>query len=397
MSVPAVMNMYGVYSAEPATMLHYSPAYEVTGRNWSLPTYQDALYFDYNNVQPPMVREPTATQYRSTQNPPTFYSSTQNPPTLYPQPLYTLSQQGSVSSPLQDSNIENVYAENCSEKLAEISCLLRRFPVVSLDTEFPGHVCPLPPPSSCRDDRDRLYQHMYNNVTATTPIQIGISLFDSRGNRPHGTNTWQFNMKFDRAIDTQNLDSIAFLEKHGVNFKRLATDGIEPRYFGEFLNASGLVGNKNLVWVNFQGAYDFAYLLKCLYPSCFPTSFEEFKQQISIHFPDFMDIKYWATLENYGKEAGGLKAIAKNLGLSSQAANLGSHQAGADAVLTGLVYFELFKGQSNVEAGTGICNRFHGLEDPTVQLALNKLSMHIKSPNTYPKQEKLRAWFDVEM
>lgn len=296
----------------------------------------------------------------------------------------------------QESNIENVYAENCSEQLAEIMFLLRTFPVVSLDTEFPGHVYPLPSPSSCRDDRDRLYQHMYNNVTATTPIQIGISLFDHRGNRPPGTNTWQFNLKFDRATDTQNLDSIAFLEKHRVNFKQLATHGIEPSFLGELLEASSLVGNKNIQWVTFQGAYDFAYLLKCMCPASFPSSYEEFMKQISINFPYFTDIKYWDTLENSGVEMGGLKALAKRLGLGSKAKSLGSHQAGADAVLTGMVYREMFHNKSNLDTGTSIGNKFHGLEGTTIQLALNTLLKYSKSPNAYFKhlQETLH---DIEI
>jgi CCR4-NOT transcription complex subunit 7/8 len=274
---------------------------------------------------------------------------------------------------------------------------------VCIDTEFPGHIYPLPPETFFRDVRDRAYVHMWNNVKVTTPIQIGFALFDENGNRPEGTCVWQFNMKFTRATATQNLDSIAMLENHGIDFELLETRGIDPQRFGDLLNDSALSGNKNITWVNFQGAYDFAYLMKCVchrFTEPVPIKYEDFGKQMMAYFPRVIDIKFVFSFQD--KEIqGGLKKFAKSLGLGVEAGNLQLHQAGTDAYLTGLCFFRMqsLKWQSPTHGPSDFqqignlmerfINCFYGLSEPTLSRALEKLPGYLHSLRTQPPQEDI--------
>ena len=50
----------------------------------------------------------------------------------------------------------------------------------------------------------------------------------------------------------------------GIQFEKMKTKGIDYMDFAEFFEASGFVYNKNIKWIAFHGASDFAYLLKLL-------------------------------------------------------------------------------------------------------------------------------------
>jgi hypothetical protein len=54
------------------------------------------------------------------------------------------------------------------------------------------------------------------------------------------------------------------LKTAGIDFNRLAVDGIERAHFGKALLASNLINNTDLTWIAFNGMYDFAYLLSIL-------------------------------------------------------------------------------------------------------------------------------------
>ena len=125
-----------------------------------------------------------------------------------------------------------------------------------MDTEFPGVVFPCP-----KNTSDFYYQYIKTNVDKLNLIQLGITLTNSKGERPPNTSTWQFNLKFDKDREDHSTESISLLENCGINFNKLKKEGIPYELFGEYLLNSGMVLNENLTWISFNGLSDFAYLL----------------------------------------------------------------------------------------------------------------------------------------
>ena len=105
-----------------------------------------------------------------------------------------------------------------------------------------------------------------------------------------------------------------------------------------FLMFSGLVLMENVTWLTFHSAYDFGYLLGQLTCQQLPESETEFLETLRIYFPNMYDIKYlMASTENLN---GGLQKVANEL----QVKRIGSqHQAGSDSLLTGQVFFKMYK------------------------------------------------------
>ncbi len=107
-----------------------------------------------------------------------------------------------------------------------------------MDTEFPGVVAK--PIGVFKNAADFNYQALRCNVDLLKLIQLGLTFADENGNLCPGTCTWQFNFKFNRQLDMSAEASIQLLEDSGVDFDRLASDGINYSSFGEALMVSGL-------------------------------------------------------------------------------------------------------------------------------------------------------------
>lgn len=91
-----------------------------------------------------------------------------------------------------ESGIKEVWAENLEEEFQKIIELVDTYNNISIDTEFPGF-CVKGDTNSNQD----AYTLIKSNVDKLKLIQVGITLSDDKGNMPHPTNTWQFNLKFD--------------------------------------------------------------------------------------------------------------------------------------------------------------------------------------------------------
>ena len=91
-----------------------------------------------------------------------------------------------------ESGIKEVWAENLDEEFLKIVELVESYNNISIDTEFPGF-CVKGENNSNQD----AYTLIKSNVDKLKLIQVGITLSDDKGNMPHPTNTWQFNLKFD--------------------------------------------------------------------------------------------------------------------------------------------------------------------------------------------------------
>ena len=235
-----------------------------------------------------------------------------------------------------ESKIIDVYQENFIREIKRIGKYLKQYSYIGMDTEFPGVVYPCPTNSP-----DFYYQYIKANVDKLNLIQLGITLTNSKGERPPNTSTWQFNLKFDKDKENHSTESISLLENCGINFNRTKNEGIPYDLFGEYLTVSGMVLNENLTWISFNGLSDFAYLLKALTGDNLPNTSEKFLELLKTYFPNAYDIKYLINENEVYK--GGLNKIAKELNIERHGE---VHQAGSDSLVTSQVFLKLIENNS---------------------------------------------------
>lgn len=167
-------------------------------------------------------------------------------------------------------------------------------------------------------------------------IQLGLTLFNAKGERRPGVCTWQFNFKFELREDMYAEDSIELLRNAGLDFNVHAARGIAMEAFGEAIMTSGLVLMDEVRWIVFHGAYDFGYLLKVLTSQPLPKAESEFFELLFIYFPHIYDLKYMMlSCETLG---GSLQKLADELGIRRRGTE---HQAGSDSMVTGEAFFAM--------------------------------------------------------
>ncbi|KAF8044236.1 hypothetical protein BT93_A2273 [Corymbia citriodora subsp. variegata] len=264
--------------------------------------------------------------------------------------------------------IRAVFSANLEREFALIRSVLDRFPIISMDTEFPGTVVrPGPGPAGGRplQPPESNYKFLKANVDRMHMIQIGLTLSDGEGNLPDfGTKCayiWEFNFRdFDVACDVQNQDSVAMLRDHGIDFEKNRLMGADSVQFGELLMSSGLVCNDEVSWVTFHCAYDFGYLVKTLTQRDLPDRLEDFLKLVRIYFgPKVFDVKHLIRFcENL---YGGLNRVCAGLGVERIVGQ--SHQAGSDSLLTLHAFHKIREVHfSDVARLEKYANVLHGLD-----------------------------------
>ncbi|CAD5191579.1 unnamed protein product [Musa acuminata subsp. malaccensis] len=102
----------------------------------------------------------------------------------------------------------NVGKANLVEQLELILSLRGSYPIVAIDTEFPGFIRDTPR-NATEEER---YNDVKHNVDNMHLIQLGVALFDEGGNTPWPGCCWQFNFSdFDPDVDASSPDSIELL------------------------------------------------------------------------------------------------------------------------------------------------------------------------------------------
>ena len=98
----------------------------------------------------------------------------------------------------------------------------------------------------------------------------------------------------------------------GINFDKLATEGIDYDVFTEHFISSGLIMNRDIHWYGFHTDHDFAYLLKLL--SCQPiaSSEKQFMSDLCLIFPNIYDVKAIADM-SLGLFRSGLSSLCDKL------------------------------------------------------------------------------------
>lgn len=236
--------------------------------------------------------------------------------------------------------IKDVYQDNFTEELKNISSLIQTYRFIAMDTEFPGVVY-----QSTSNTRDSYYRTIKANVDNLKIIQLGITLCDEHGNFPEGTSTWQFNFKFNLNNDVYSNESIALLTNSGINFDNLAAKGLQMQHFGELVMTSGLVLNEHLHWISFHGIYDFAYFLKILTGLPLPETEPQFFDILECFFPNYYDIRHLVRFFD------NLRGSLSKLGQELQIMRIGTqHQAGSDSIITAEIFFKLKRDYLNEES-----------------------------------------------
>jgi CCR4-NOT transcription complex subunit 7/8 len=143
----------------------------------------------------------------------------------------------------------DVWASNLEEEFARLREIVKKYPYVAMDTEFPGIVAK--PIGDFRSASDYQYQLLQTNVNLLKLIQLGITFYNNEGERPPGISTFQFNFKFCLSEDMYAQDSIDMLTQAGIQFKLHEEEGIEMSNFAELLTSSGLVLREEISWITF--------------------------------------------------------------------------------------------------------------------------------------------------
>lgn len=232
--------------------------------------------------------------------------------------------------------IRDVWADNLEEEMAAIREKVLQYPVLAMDTEFPG--CVARPVGSFSSHTDFHYQTLRCNVDLLRIIQLGLTLADEDGNVVEDLPVWQFNFSFNLAEDMYAEDSISLLERSGIRFEEHAKRGIDVLEFGELLTSSGLVLTDEVKWVSFHSGYDFGYLLKVLTCSALPAEEGEFFKLLKLFFPKIYDVKQMMIACE--PLIGGLNKVAEALDVIRCGP---MHQAGSDSLLTLDVFFAMVK------------------------------------------------------
>ncbi|KAG8256317.1 CCR4-NOT transcription complex subunit 8 [Homalodisca vitripennis] len=152
-----------------------------------------------------------------------------------------------------DCGIMNVWRWNLEEEFAKMVREIHRgYTFVAMDTEFPGEIIRSLRPSVLEVDGYE-YARMVFNVQRLKIIQLGLSLFTSRGLSPPGCHTWQFHFKFCLEKNAWTRESVDILKRAGVDFGKQKKEGIDIRRFANLFVQSPLFRSLRITWITFHG------------------------------------------------------------------------------------------------------------------------------------------------
>ncbi|KAG6514100.1 hypothetical protein ZIOFF_024440 [Zingiber officinale] len=116
----------------------------------------------------------------------------------------------------------DVWMNNVVENSLVIEDLLRYFPIVAIDTEFPGFLRDTPRHAS----NEQRYADVKHNVDGTSIIQFGLAMFDASGNQPWPGCCWQFNFAdFDPDLSASSPNSIRLLQESSHDLHKNCRNG----------------------------------------------------------------------------------------------------------------------------------------------------------------------------
>ncbi|XP_004151393.1 putative CCR4-associated factor 1 homolog 8 [Cucumis sativus] len=229
--------------------------------------------------------------------------------------------------------VRQVWYHNLAQELAILNDHLFKFPVIVMDTEFPGFLRSTPRGAP----QEHLYQDLKFNVNHLKILQLGLTLMDEN---EHVGLSWVFTFSdFDEQTDLSSPTSMQYLKNNkGFEFKKQRKDGIPS---AEFRRAFLPIFSSNRItkWITFHGIYDVAYLLKLMIIKAMPESMVEFAIIAQRFLGTVNDLKYMiGHCERLMKGELGLKRLAELLDVNDTV-----FSGGSDSLLIALAYVKMKK------------------------------------------------------
>ncbi|CCD27468.1 CCR4-NOT core DEDD family RNase subunit POP2 NDAI_0K02770 [Naumovozyma dairenensis CBS 421] len=227
--------------------------------------------------------------------------------------------------------IREVWSNNLHSEFVMIRKLIKQYNYVSISTEFVGTMAR--PIGNFRSKTDYHYQTMRSNVDLLNPIQLGISLSDSQGNKPdNGPSTWQFNFQFNISNEMMSNESIELLRKSGINFENHEKNGVELMEFAQLIIDSGLLLDSNVTWITYHTAYDLGFLINILMNDSMPNNKEDFEWWVNKYMPNVYDLNLiHKIIKDFTQQPPGLPGLLNPNDNSNNTNNL-SGNAGLNAL-----------------------------------------------------------------
>eukprot|EP01062_Namystynia_karyoxenos_P041267 TRINITY_DN3004_c2_g1_i2.p1 TRINITY_DN3004_c2_g1~~TRINITY_DN3004_c2_g1_i2.p1 ORF type:complete len:412 (+),score=98.85 TRINITY_DN3004_c2_g1_i2:104-1237(+) len=246
--------------------------------------------------------------------------------------------------------IADVWADGLERAFQHIRQIAERYPCVAVAVEDPGDVARPTATVKGKPPREFYYQTICCNVNLLKPVQLGLTLSDREGRHPPGVCTWQFNFKFPLYKETYLQERVELLGRHGYDFARSETQGIEVEDFAGLLISSGLLlepcgSDAPVRWLAFGAGWAFAFLLKMLTGEPLPAGEEQFFELMRTYFPDTFDVESLAARALGDAALGGGVAAARQLSIVADRIQVervgGEYQGGSDSLLTSHCFFQL--------------------------------------------------------
>eukprot|EP00927_Polykrikos_kofoidii_P041749 TRINITY_DN355_c0_g1_i3.p1 TRINITY_DN355_c0_g1~~TRINITY_DN355_c0_g1_i3.p1 ORF type:complete len:360 (+),score=57.41 TRINITY_DN355_c0_g1_i3:136-1215(+) len=253
----------------------------------------------------------------------------------------TTSDEGSVSTPKESAGCKGDVGGG------NIHCSQSTSSVIALDTEFPGFARDMPQHAS----RETQYKSLRDSVNVLRPIQLGVAVAVNGSLR----GVWNFNMRFDLAVDLHTEEAVAFLSSAGIDFTRHATDGVDPALFGRKLASSPLVCHASDAtndagawcsdvgppeWVTFAGMFDLGYLLKLLTNDLLPRDADSFYAVLGKFCPKRCELQDFVPFVS----------LQSSLEMLSVKRHGVAHTAGSDALATLELFSRVVLGVTTIQA-----------------------------------------------
>ncbi|RZR88339.1 hypothetical protein BHM03_00015884 [Ensete ventricosum] len=238
----------------------------------------------------------------------------------------------------------NVGKKNLVQQLDLILELRGFYPIVAIDTEFPGFIRDTPR-NATEEER---YKDVKHNVDNMHLIQLGVALLDEEGNTPWPGCCWQFNFcDFDPDVDASSPDSIELLVQSGHDFQEHRRDGIEARRCAHMICVNLFCQPHNSKYITFHGLYDVAYVIKMITRAPLPNTLNEFSDLVWTIFGRIYDLKYISRFFG-GLLRGEIGLVGLSMLLDFEPEGI-RHQAAYDSLLIGKLFIEMKQRRDNVE------------------------------------------------
>ncbi|KAE8036956.1 hypothetical protein FH972_009587 [Carpinus fangiana] len=151
-------------------------------------------------------------------------------------------------------------------------------------------------------DEELMKLNVESTKLALRDVNSNLTICDASGEK--SCCCWEFNFKgFDQHIEFYNKESIALLNRQGIDFHKNRDMGIDPFVFQELMLNCDLLYNSRISWFTFDTAYDFGYFIST--NSCFLKDDKNFRPG-----------RDWAYVYRRSKSYGSWKVVAQ---ISSEA------------------------------------------------------------------------------